>query len=153
MCDRDFDLKLDLLVPWNIPIESQLDLKQQKKITQALTELLRSLKQKSSQEALQIVEQAINNLGIVETKIVEINSTKTPLKDWEVTDYDSYFRINHVETDEPAICLVKGLLINCQAFFLLCQSCNSLDPIKIENQKKGFASYAYLLARNFQLDI
>ena len=153
MSDNDFDFELDLLVPWDIPIEYLLDDKQQEKITKALLFLLQSLKETSIEKALSLIDSGLVSLGNIETKSAEITYTKTPLKDWEITDYDCYFKINHVESEEPAICLVKGLLTNCRAFFLLCQSCNSLNPDQIKIQKTGFASYAYLLARNFQLDI
>ena len=153
MSENDFDFKLDLLVPWDIPLDFQLEPIQQKKITKALTILLRSLKETSIEIALQEINLALDCLGEVDISPVEINQTKTSLKTWEVTDYDDYFQINRVEAKEPALCLVKSLLVNCRAFFLLCQSDDNLDPIQLDIQKQGFVSYVYLLARNFKLEI
>lgn len=69
-------------------------------------------------------------------------------------DYDRYFKINRIQSKQPEISLVKGLMINTQIFLLLCQKCSDrLDVQQIERQKQGFKTYALLLARNFQLNI
>ena len=153
MSENDFDFKLDLLVPWDIPLDSQLEPIQQEKIIKSLKILLRSLEEPSIEIALQKINLAIDYLGEISISHAEIDYTKTSLKNWEVADYDTFFKVNRVEAKEPELCLVKGLLVNCRAFFLLCQASDKLDPIQINIQKKGFAIYAYLLARNFGLEI
>lgn len=153
MSDNDFDFQLDLLVPWDIPLNSQLKPIQKEKIIKALTIFLRSLEENSIEMALQYINLALNCLGEVNISPAEIDQTKTSLKNWEVADYDTFFKVNRVKAEEPALCLVKGLLVNCRAFFLLCQASDHLDPVQIDIQKQGFASHAYLLARNFGLDI
>lgn len=153
MSDNDFNFQLDLLVPWDIPLDYQLDIETKEKLNVVLTILLRSLKETSLEIALQEIDTALDYLGEVEINQANISYTQTPLKGWEVTDYDRYFQINRIQSKEPALILVKGLLVNCRTFFLLCQSNNSLNPIQIDIQKKGFASYTHLLARSFQLNI
>ena len=151
--DFNFDFELDLLIPWDIPLDYKLDLKQKEKLSRSLNLLLESLKLISIDEALKKIEQALENLGSVESIKVKIDQTKTSLKSWEVQDYDNYFEINRIQTEEPAACLIKSLLVNCQAFLLVCKNHQKLDITQVEMQKQGFISYAYLLARNFQLDI
>ncbi|MGD1921058.1 MAG: hypothetical protein ACFCAD_20575 [Pleurocapsa sp.] len=74
------------------------------------------------------------------------------MKSREVQDYDRFFKINRIQTNEPEVALVKGLLINTQTFFLLCQKCGDrLDKQQIEMQKQGFIAYGQLLARSFKL--
>lgn len=153
MSDNDFDVELDLLVPWDIPLEDQLDSIQQEKATKALKILLRSLEATSIEIALKEIDLALNYLGEIETTSADIIHTKTSLKNWEVADYDRYFKINRVRAKQPALCLVQGLLVDCRTFFCLCQSSANLDPMQLKIQKQGFISYAYLLARNFQLDL
>lgn len=153
MSDNDFDFQLNLPNPWDIPLDDRLDSEQKQKLAKSLKLLLKAVRSPSLDKSLIILKEAIDCLGTIATESIPIKNTKTALKNWEVQDYDRYFQIERVTTTEPAACLIQGLLVNCRAFFLLCQKNRELDPRQIEIQKQGFISYAYLLARNFQLEI
>ncbi|MEM6614740.1 MAG: hypothetical protein AAF652_21360 [Cyanobacteria bacterium P01_C01_bin.72] len=150
--ENEFDRELDLLVPWDIPIESQLDKEAQEQLSEVLMLFLQALSKSSVEEALSEVARLLEYLDAIDQTSVKIENTKTPLKNWEVQDYDRFFKINRIQTDYPEIALVKGLLLNTHTFLLLCQQCEDrLDLQQIELQKQGFITYARLLARNFNL--
>lgn len=154
MSENEFDIELDLLVPWDIPIDCQLDTEAKEKLSEVLTIFLFALQETSITVMLSKIAIALESLDKIETTPAIFDKTKTPLKAWEVQDYDRYFKINRIQTNEPEVALVEGLLINTQTFILLCQQCGDrLDTEQIELQKQGFISYARLLARNFNLNI
>lgn len=143
--------KLELLVPWDLPIEQQLSEANKAKLSEVLNQLLQALKQTSPQKALVTINQSLSFLGTVEVYSAEISSTKASLESWEVEDFNDYFGINHVKTQEPALCLVRGVLVAYQTFLHLSSQSSRLDPAQVELQKRGFASYARLLGRVFNL--
>ncbi|MEM8830586.1 MAG: hypothetical protein AAGE96_14690 [Cyanobacteria bacterium P01_G01_bin.19] len=152
MSENEFDRELDLLVPWDIPIESQLDRETQEQLSEVLMLFLQALSKSSLEEALSEIAHLLEYLNAIDTTSVEIENTQTPIKNWEVKDYDRFFKINRIQTNYPEIALVKGLLQNTHTFLLLCQQCGDrLDSPQIELQKQGFITYARLLARSFNL--
>ncbi|GFE67431.1 hypothetical protein [Chroococcus sp. FPU101] len=153
MSENNPNPQLELLVPWDLPIEQKLNETDQIKIGQALNQLLAALKQSCSQEALKTIEQTLERLGTVEMVPIEPISTKTALENWEVKDFDHYFEISHVQTQDNAICVVRSILVAYQTLLILNSQYNGLDPAQIELQKKGFVSYVYLLARVFELHL
>lgn len=145
--------RLYLLVPWDLPIEQQLSETEQFKLHQALKQLLQALVQVSDQEALAIINQELANLDLGNVLPAHISSTTTPLKPWEVEDFDNYFNVSHVQTQEPAVCVVWSLLTSYQIFLTLSLSDygSNFDPTQIELLKEGFRTYVYLLERVFNL--
>ncbi|MCG5057511.1 MAG: hypothetical protein KA714_05765 [Limnoraphis sp. WC205] len=149
--------QLDLLLPWNLPTEYPLKDTERVKITYALNGFLNALKQTSPKIAFTLIHQALQILEPVDTSPAQISTTKASLKTWEVEDYDRYFQVNHVQTEQPAFCLVKSVILAGQQFLMLCSSNQpnsnfpNLDSTQIEQQKQGFISYAHLLARVFDV--
>ncbi|MEM6836045.1 MAG: hypothetical protein AAF609_04240 [Cyanobacteria bacterium P01_C01_bin.120] len=142
---------LELLVPWDLPIDQHLSVDESDRIDQALQQLLQALESNSPQSALNRIDQAIANLGHLDTQTADVTQTKTSLKPWEVEDYDLYFQTRHVRTKNPAICLVKGLLLTCRCFVEICLQTPHLDAQQIKQQTQGFISYIYLLRRVFDI--
>lgn len=142
---------LYLIVPWELPIEQQLCEADKAKICKALNQLLQALKQTSHQKALATVNQGLANLNLVDVSPAQASSTKTPLKLWEIEDFDKYFGVIHVQTPEPAVCLVTSVLVAYQTFLALNDYSSRFNPDQVELQKRGFESYARLLARVFNL--
>ncbi|MEA5552708.1 hypothetical protein VB713_17330 [Anabaena cylindrica UHCC 0172] len=151
MDKNDFAVKLHLLVPWDLPIEQELNEVDKTKLYKALNQLLLALKQPGNIEALITINQALVNLEITDVITAEISSTETSLKTVEVEDFDNYFGVMHIESQEPAICLVRSLLLAYRNFLELSQNFDDFDPIYIEMQKRGFETYTYLLSRVFSL--
>jgi len=104
---------LELLIPWELPLDQHLSPDDRVHIDRALRQLLQALENSSLQETLSRINQALEELGEIDTQPASIRSTKTSLKAWEVEDYDRYFQIRHVRTEQSAICLVQGLLVTC----------------------------------------
>lgn len=143
---------LELLVPWDLPVDQRLSPGDSTRIDRALQQLLQALENSSSQEALNYIDQALTDLGHLDTQTANVAQTKTSLKPWEVEDYDRYFQTRHVHTEDSAICLVKGLLLTCQRFVEICIQTPQLDTQQIEQQTQGFISYIRLLRRVFDID-
>ncbi|MFE4108012.1 hypothetical protein [Almyronema epifaneia] len=144
--------QLYLLVPWDLPSQMRLSAAHQVRLSKALCCLLRSLEE-SPADAIATLEQALATLNSYPVKPAEIVTTQTPLKSWEVADFDQYFNVTHVQAQEPSTCLVASVLLTCRTFFLLLQQDYDFDPTQIERQKRGFVSQAHLLARVFNLDL
>jgi len=143
---------LELLIPWELPLDQHLSSDDRTRVDQALRQLLQALENPSLQEALIRINQALEELGEIDTQTASIHSTKTSLKAWEVEDYDRYFQIRHVHTEQSAICLVQGLLVTCQRFLEISLQTPWLDAQHIQQQKQGFISYIHLLRRVFGLN-
>jgi hypothetical protein len=143
---------LDLPIPWDIPLECQLNAPQKKQIQTTLHQLSQVLQSPDTHQALVEIDYLLSRLDYPQTQIAQVEYTKTSLKTDEVDDFDQYFGIHHVQTDDIALCLVRGLLVNCQKFMILCENCPQLDSRHVTQQKQGFVSYIHLLARVFYLD-
>lgn len=145
--------RLYLLVPWDLPSQQQLNEVDHNKLCQALNQFLLALKQTSNKEALAIINKELVNLGIADVLTAEISSTETSLKSWEVKDFDNYFGVIHMETQEPALCLVRSIFVAYKTLLEISLGNCQLDPIQVELQKQGFITYAHLLARVFNLSL
>ncbi|MEQ8969419.1 MAG: hypothetical protein RIE73_03380 [Coleofasciculus sp. C1-SOL-03] len=146
--------RLYLLAPWDLPIEQQLSEANEVKLRQALTQLLHALDRSSDdQEALNIINQELAHLDISHVFPASVSSTQTALKPWEVADFNNYFKLMHVQTKEPAVCVVWSLLTAYQTFLTLDESDSEFDLTQVEYLKEGFRCYVYLLARVFNLSL
>ena len=151
---NEFDTELDLLIPGDIPIACSLNPQAAEKLGRVLDIFLQALKETSASNALREIDRALSCLGEIETTPADVTNTNTFLKSKEVQDYDRYFKINRIQTSEPVIALVKGLIINTRTFLLLTEQCGDrLDSRQVAIQTQGFIAYARLLARNFSLNI
>ena len=138
---------LELLVPWDLPIEQQLDEFDKEQLTKILDQFLQTLEQPSPEKELIILEEILASLDTVEVTPIEISSTKSYLENWEVADYDKYFNVMRVQSSSPALSLLKGVVVAYQAFLLLHYQNKQLNSTQIKLQKQGFISYACLLIR------
>jgi hypothetical protein len=153
MCENDPKPQLELLVPWDLPITQKLSETEQTKVIQALNQLLAALNHPDPQISLNIVQKTLKQLETIEGISANLTTTKTALKSWEVQDYDAYFAISHVSSQEPALCLVRSLLVAYENFLTLIMQYQHLESKQIVRQKKGFVSYVNLIARVFELDL
>ena len=144
--------QLHLLIPWELPTQGSLSDDHRVQLSEALNQLLRSLKQPSS-ESITTLDQALARLNESEVISAEIASTKTPLRLWQMEDFDQYFGVTRVQTPDSATCLVMNILLTCRTFLFLVHQDHDFSQAQIEQQKNGFASYARLLARVFNLCI
>ena len=142
---------LDLLVPWELPLDQPLAGRDRERVRQALRQLLQALQEVEAKQALQQLEQALAHIGEIPVRPAVPATTSTSLRVAEVSDYDRYFDLQHVHTASDACCLVRGLLVTCHMFLTLCSQASALRPEHIEQQKQGFRSYVSLLVRVFHL--
>ena len=120
-------------------------------MSQALRQLMQALREPVVEQALPQLEQALADLGEIAVQPADPATTRTPLRAADVSDYDRYFGLQHVNTASDARCLVRGLLMTCHTFLTLCSQVAELSPEHIEQQKQGFRSYVSLLIRAFHL--
>ncbi|MBE9216528.1 hypothetical protein IQ247_28365 [Plectonema cf. radiosum LEGE 06105] len=145
-------LQLDLLVPWDLPIDEQLNEADTVKLSQALSQILKALKQVDAFSAVVIIKNALSNLDSPNVFPAKISSTKLALKSWEIQDFDRHFDVNHVETQQPALCIAKSLMLAVyRMFVLLNEQNNHFDSLAVERQKTGYISYIRLLSRVYNL--
>ncbi|MBW4550121.1 MAG: hypothetical protein KME35_03265 [Aphanocapsa sp. GSE-SYN-MK-11-07L] len=144
--------RLYLLAPWDLPIQQQLSDVHRAKLQRSLKQFLKALEQTSYQEAVTTINQELANLDVRSVASVQLSSTQTPLKSWEIEDFDTYFEVSHVQTHEPAVCMVWSLMVTYQAFLVLKHQGSDFDLAQVELQKEGFRSYVFLLARVFSLN-
>ncbi|MEM8672333.1 MAG: hypothetical protein AAGF83_00460 [Cyanobacteria bacterium P01_G01_bin.67] len=71
----------------------------------------------------------------------------------EALDYDDYFNVRHVQSDEPDTCLLKSILVTYRCFLTLELQSNHFNSEKIEIQRQGFRVYFLLLARTYNLSL
>ncbi|MEH1848181.1 MAG: hypothetical protein V7L25_25185 [Nostoc sp.] len=74
--------QLELLVPWELPLETQLSQSNQIKLTKALTELLTALAESDVEQGIVTLQNTIAELEIYDTFTAQVTSTNTTLKYW-----------------------------------------------------------------------
>jgi hypothetical protein len=136
---------LELLVPWDLPIASGLESDRQPRA--ALLQLLQALETDDMEQALQWVSQAIATLDPIATIPAQVETTKLSLKYWEIEDFDTFFKVDHVQTNQPISAVVKGLLLASYVFLQTIHLPLPANDIYINQQRLGFAAYAQLLLR------
>lgn len=148
------EFQLDLLVPWDLVIDEQLSEIDTIKLSQALFQILKALEQVDTASALVIIKNALCKLDSPDVFPAKISSTKLALKSWEIEDFDRHFDVNHVETQQPALCIVKSLMLAVyRMLILLNEQNNYFDVVAVERQRKGYISYIRLLSRVYHLKL
>ncbi|NJL19905.1 MAG: hypothetical protein HC895_02305 [Leptolyngbyaceae cyanobacterium SM1_3_5] len=142
--------QLDLLSPWDLPIEQSLSESDRARVGQALQQFLQAL-HTTDQEAIELLKTAISELGTSPVSPTEIAVTKTGLNQQQIDDFDRYFDVHHVQAENAAICLMRSILITYQRSLQLRHK-QQFDPVQIAQEKQGFISYAHLLKRVFNLE-
>jgi len=146
---------LDLLVPWDIPLECNLSEPVKQQIEDSLRSLLQALTNPDLSKAHTQITHLLTTFPTSNTHPAKIKTTKTALSPAAVEDYDTYFGITHIQTtteEDTALTLTRGLLTNCHKFITLCRTTPTLDPQHITQQKQGFISYIHLLTRVFNIE-
>jgi hypothetical protein len=143
--------RLELLVPWELPIEQPLSAADRARVEWALQQLLQALQQPNA-VAMLTIAQALSDLGTVPTTSAEVVSSKTPLKQPQISEFDGYFEAIHVHSSDASACIVQSLLLTYQRLLSLWQH-DRFNVMQIDQQKQGFTSYVYLLGRVFHLDL
>ena len=148
------EFQLDLLVPWDLPVDERLNEADTVKLSQALSQIVKALKQVEASSALVIIKDELYKLGSPDILPAKISSTKTAIKGWEIEDFDSHFDVNHVESQQPALSIIKSLMLAIyRMFILLNEQNNNFDSLAVEQQKQGYISYIHLLSRVYHLQI
>ena len=149
------EFQLDLLVTSDLPIDERLNEADTVKLSQALSQILKALKQVDVSSALIIIEDELNKLDSTDVFPAKISSSKIALKSWEIEDFDSHFDVNHVESQQPAFCIAKSLLLAVYRMFALLNEQNNpeFDSLAVERQKQGYISYVRLLSRVYHLQL
>jgi hypothetical protein len=149
-----FSDTLILLRPDYLPSSHKVN-ESKEKLCTVINLLRQALAESSQQRALTTINLALDILGPVE--IIEAGETlptNTSLKTWQIEDFDQFFGLKHVQTRDPAECLVASILTAYRAWLELnCCTSHESAELEVESQKNGFKSCVSLLARVFNLDL
>jgi hypothetical protein len=148
--ERALPAQLDLLVPWELPDAGALPTAQRSAVAEALTALRTALNSANSDATT--IARIIHRLPGSLSRTHQPEDTRSPLSQREVEEYDRYFLINHVDSETPALTMVRSLLLSSQVFVAICDSSTGLDGEQIELQRQGFLAHVDLLRRVFDLD-
>lgn len=138
---------LELLLPGELPVSVTLDPAQHQQADRALQAFRRALASEEHNDSLQQLEDLLQTLEEIPTSAAHIDKTWTPLSSDEVKDYDHYFALSRVNSSQPFLSLIKGLVLSTTAFMQLVVRMDKLPLHRVEQQLKGFHTYAELLAR------
>ncbi|MDF5739433.1 MULTISPECIES: hypothetical protein [unclassified Nostoc] len=140
---------LNLLTPQQLPTQLTLSYQTNERVSEALKLILEALNHSCADLAGDKLNQALIILG--ETKRAPVNDPLTHnsfLSLEKIDDFDRYFQIVHVQTEDTAIVLVSSLLIALREFLLLSES-KDFNSSKVIDLKKGYQEYIKLLTRVF----
>ncbi|MEM7590101.1 MAG: hypothetical protein AAF383_01025 [Cyanobacteria bacterium P01_A01_bin.83] len=142
--------KLYLLIPEELPIQSELNKSNKRKLALSLDLAFQSLDASCLETAVSKVNEALSIVSEADFYHADLKISSSK-KHKEALDYDDYFNINHIESQEPEICLLKSILLVYKRAVLLSQYKNNFESEMIEIQHQGFKTYFQLLRRVFDL--
>lgn len=147
--------KLLLLIPDRLLSIHQHDKLQEIKLSGVLSLLHTAILETSLESALTTIEEAMKILEPLEVnKCSEVLDTNVLLEFWEIEDFDTFFQIEHVETQEPTACLLMSILTAYKTWIqLVINNDSAMAAQELEIQKQGFKSCANLLARIFNVSL
>lgn len=148
---QDRDTWLDLLLPDKLPAETPLDAAESERVRAILSGLLEALNLDHA-ASLKKLDALIGDLAKPDSQPAEINTSGLPLTPFQASDYDRYFRVNRLETSEPAMAMARSLIQTVHAVTHLFDKGGDLPAIHIRRQLDGFISHTHLLARTFGLE-
>ncbi|MEH2362693.1 hypothetical protein [Nostoc sp.] len=140
---------LNLLTPQQLPTELALSDEVDERVSEALKLILEAVNHSCADLAGDKLNQALIIIG--ETKRSPVNDLLTHnsfLSLEKIDDFDRYFQIVHVQTEDTAIVLISSLLVALREFLLLSQS-KDFNSSKVVDLKKGYQEYVKLLTRVF----
>ncbi|MEH1907472.1 MAG: hypothetical protein V7L05_11275 [Nostoc sp.] len=142
---------LNLLTPQQLPTQLTLSDEMDERVSEALKLILEAVNHSCGDLAGDKLNQALIIIG--ETKRSPVNDLLTHnsfLSLEKIDDFDRYFQIVHVQTEDTAIVLISSLLVALREFLLLSQS-KDFNSSKVVDLKKGYQEYVKLLTRVFTL--
>ena len=145
------EAKLDLLLPKDLPIEHPLNAAERLAMRHLLMRVLHALQLPDRAASLRQLDELLRNLKETEDQPARVTETSTPVNAAQVDDFDSYFRVDRITSNDPALSLVRGLLQTSRAVMALFCRADHLSPRHVEQQIAGFVAYTHLLARTFEL--
>lgn len=145
------DAWLDLLLPDALPAEVTLVATEKSSLHDLLSDLLMALKL-DHQERLPVVAELLTRSLPRKISPAEIDISGIPLTTFQAIDYDRYFRVNRLASDEPALTMVRSLLQTVLAVTRLFCKAENLSETRVRQQIEGFCAQTHLLARTFGLE-
>ena len=142
---------LDLLLPQDLPTEHALGAAERFELAGVLGGFLEALALPDRAAALTRIESLLAALGEPCASPAEVGDTGVPASTAQVEDFDSYFRVRRIASGRPAHALARSLLQTARANMSLFCRAPDLPQTRVAQQIAGFAGYARLLARTFDL--
>ncbi|WGF87878.1 hypothetical protein [Marinivivus vitaminiproducens] len=148
---REAEPRLELLLPDMLPSHLVPTPAERDRLEGVLTGLVKALQHPDRAVGLRRIEELLARVTVVDVRPARMADTGIPAKLEQVDDFDTYFRVDRIDSAQPASSLVRGLLQTSHAVMsLFCRS-DQLPSERAEQQIAGFVSYANLLGKTFGL--
>lgn len=142
--------QLYLLIPDQLPCQNKISETTKASILPSLNLALQALDLDCPVQAIEKINLA---LAILKPSNILFDNydVKKQKKYQQMLDYDDYFHVKHVKSNEPEICLFKSILIAFNRFLLLESQGDISNVENIKIQREGFRTYFLLLTRVYNL--
>ncbi|MER0239559.1 hypothetical protein [Fulvimarina sp. MAC8] len=142
---------LDLMLPHELPTRLDLSTAESEALRPLLEGVLDALSL-DHPKRLAKLDELLSHLAPSRSAKLEARHAGIPLTSEQTQDYDRYFRVRRVSSENPAAALVRSLVQTVRAVTELYGQSHSLSATARQEQDRGFAEHARLLARSFGLD-
>jgi hypothetical protein len=97
------------------------------------------------------IEELLGSLKNAGGRPARVGETGIPANLAQIDDFDAYFRVHRITSQQPALALVRSLLQTARAVMSLFGRADHLPEARVQQQIAGFIAYTQLLARTFDL--
>lgn len=143
--------ELELLSPWELDAELTVPDALKASVRHILKQILIALNQPVA-ESRMLVRDLHALLPRVHTRKLDIANTRTTLSKQEIASYDRYFQLQHVESDTPALILLRSLVTMLDRYLDLTAQLDNVEQDSLLLQKTGLEEHTRLLARVMDLE-
>jgi hypothetical protein len=148
---RGEDARLDLLLPDDLLTEHTLSAPERALLRGVLMNLLHALQLPDRTAGPRRIEELLGSLKNAGGRPARVGETGIPANLAQIDDFDAYFRVHRITSQQPALALVRSLLQTARAVMSLFGRADHLPEARVQQQIAGFIAYTHLLARTFDL--
>ncbi|MEM8570012.1 MAG: hypothetical protein AAGG56_03790 [Pseudomonadota bacterium] len=138
---------LDLLLPTKLQVDLILAPSERTCLQGLLERFVASLQIEPPRERIRAIRSLVESVKPAMQEARTSRRTEIPASADEVEDFDMYFQVRRVESEDAAWVLVKGLFQTTVGVLSLVERAPRLSKDELDQQIAGFIAYANLLLR------